>query len=110
MEQERRSSDAAVENLRRETDYRFAAVTQQLAAQEASVRAAEASAKEAVVVANLANEKRFDSLAMKMDTMSAYMERLAGKSAGISTTVGYMIAAATMIISVVIFLVNRISS
>lgn len=74
------------------------------------MRAAEASAKEAVVVANLANEKRFDSLAMKMDTMSAYMERLAGKSAGISTTVGYMIAAATMIISVVIFLVNRISS
>ena len=105
-EERRRSSDRAVENLRRETNYRFEAISQRLSAQEATVTAAVANAKEAVVIATLANEKRFDNLSNKMDNMSAYMERLAGKSAGVSTTMGYMIAAATLVISVVVFLVN----
>lgn len=102
----RRSADHAIEALRRETNYRFEAISQRLSAQEATVAAAVGAAKEAVVLAALANEKRFDTLALKMDNMSAYMERLAGKSAGVSTTMGYMVAAATLVISVVVFLVG----
>lgn len=103
----RRATDAALDNLRRETNYRFDAIGQRFAAQEQAVQTALAAAKEAVVLANLANEKRFDSLATKMDEVTKYIERLAGKSAGVSVTVGYMIAGATLIISLVVFFVSN---
>lgn len=105
----RRSSDTALDNLRRETDYRFEAIAQRFAAQEQAVAAALAAAKEAVIKAELAQEKRFDVVSEKIDKLTAYMDRLAGKSAGVSTTMGYMIAAATVVISIVVFVANNVA-
>jgi phosphopantetheinyl transferase (holo-ACP synthase) len=103
---ERRSSDRAVENLRRECDYRFASIDQRFAAQEMAVVAALAAAKEAVIKAEMAQEKRFDQVSIKIDTLTTYMDKLAGKAAGQAITMGYMIAAATLVISVMVLLSN----
>jgi hypothetical protein len=102
----RRSADTGLENLRRETDYRFEAIQQRFTAQEAAVGMALAAAKEAVLKAELAQEKRFDQVAEKIDMLTTYMDKLAGKSAGNAQTFGYMIAAATITLSLVVFLVN----
>jgi hypothetical protein len=103
---ERRSSDRGLENLRRECDYRFAAIDQRFQAQEMAVSAALAAAKEAVAKAEMAQEKRFDQVSSKIDVLTTYMDKLAGKAAGQAVTTGYMIAAATLIISVMVFLTN----
>lgn len=102
----RRASDAGLENLRRETDYRFEAIAQRFVAIENATAMALAAAKEAVLKAELAQEKRFDQVAEKIDNLTTYMDRLAGRSAGNASTFGYMIAAATIVLSVVVFAVN----
>lgn len=103
----RTSIDYEIENLRRENDYRFGAIDQRFVASESAVAAALATAKEAVIKAELAQEKRFDMVSAKIDDLTKYMDTLSGKSAGVSTTMGYMIAAATLVISIVVFLVNQ---
>jgi hypothetical protein len=105
-QQERRQVDLALENLRRETDYRFDTVSQRFIAAEAAVGVALATAKEAMVLANLANEKRFDSLSDKIDVLTKSMNTLAGQKAGVNSSVAYMIAGATIVLSLVVFLVN----
>jgi len=102
----RRTSDLGLDNLRRETDYRFDAIAQRFVAIEAATQAAMAAAKEAVIKAELAQEKRFDLVAEKIDNLTTYMDKLAGRSAGNAAMFGYMIAAATLALSLVIFLVN----
>jgi hypothetical protein len=102
----RRSSDAAIDNLRRETDYRFEAIAQRFVAIENATAMALAAAKEAVLKAELAQEKRFDQVAEKIDNLTTYMDRLAGKAAGNASIFGYMIGAATLALSLVVFLVN----
>lgn len=102
----RRSTDVAIDNLRRETDYRFEAIAQRFVAIENATAMALAAAKEAVLKAELAQEKRFDQVAEKIDTLTTYMDKLAGRTAGNSATFGYMIGAATLILSLVVFLVN----
>jgi hypothetical protein len=102
----RRAADMALDNLRRETDYRFEAIAQRFVAIENATAMALAAAKEAVLKAELAQEKRFDQVAEKIDTLTTYMDKLAGRSAGNAATFGYMIAAATLILSLVVFLVN----
>jgi cytochrome c1 len=104
--QERRAADLALDNLRRETDYRFEAIAQRFVAIENATNLALAAAKEAVIKAELAQEKRFDTVAEKIDNLTTYMDRLAGRSAGNATTFGYMIAAATLTLSLVVFIVN----
>jgi hypothetical protein len=103
---ERRATDLALDNLRRETDYRFEAIAQRFVAIEAATQAAMAAAKEAVIKAELAQEKRFDQVAEKIDALTTYMDKLAGKAAGNAATFGYMIGAATLALSIVIFIVN----
>lgn len=102
----RRTSDLALDNLRRETDYRFDAIAQRFIAIENATNLALAAAKEAVLKAELAQEKRFDQVAEKIDTLTAYMDKLSGRSAGNAQTFGYMIAAATLVLSLVVFVVN----
>lgn len=102
----RRANDAGLDNLRRETDYRFEAIAQRFVAQEAAVQAALAAAKEAVIKAELAQEKRFDQVGEKIDVLTTYMDKLAGRTAGNALTFGYMIGAATLALSLVVFLVN----
>jgi phosphopantetheinyl transferase (holo-ACP synthase) len=102
----RRSTDLALDNLRRETDYRFEAISQRFVAIENATAAAMHAAKEAVIKAELAQEKRFDQVAEKIDTLTGYMDKLAGKTAGSAQTFGYMIAAATLTLSLVVFVVN----
>jgi hypothetical protein len=103
---ERRSVDLALDNLRRETDYRFDTVNQRFIAAEAAVGVALATAKEAMILANLANEKRFDALSDKIDVLTTSMNTLAGQKQGVSSSVGWMIAGATFVLSMVVFLVN----
>ena len=102
----RRSTDLALDNLRRETDYRFEAIAQRFIAIENATAAAMAAAKEAVIKAELAQEKRFDTVAEKIDNLTTYMDRLAGKAMGNAQVFGYMIAGATLILSLVVFFVN----
>lgn len=102
----RRAADLALDNLRRETDYRFEAIAQRFVAIENATNLALAAAKEAVIKAELAQEKRFDTVAEKIDNLTTYMDRLAGRSAGNAQTFGYMIAAATLVLSLVVFIVN----
>lgn len=102
----RRADDRELEHLRRETDLRFEAMHQRFASQEHATQLALAASKEAVLKAELAQEKRFDQVSEKIDLLTGYMDKLAGKSSGISTTVGYMMAAATLVISVVVFVVG----
>lgn len=102
----RRAADLALDNLRRETDYRFEAIAQRFVAIENATAMALAAAKEAVLKAELAQEKRFDQVAEKIDTLTTYMDKLAGRAAGNAATFGYMVAAATLILSLVIFFVN----
>jgi hypothetical protein len=102
----RRTTDVAIENLRRETDYRFDAIAQRFVAIESATNLALAAAKEAVLKAELAQEKRFDQVAEKIDVLTAYMDKLSGRTAGNTQTFGYLIAAATLVLSVVVFLVN----
>lgn len=102
----RRANDVGLENLRRETDYRFDAIAQRFAAQEAMVNAAMAAAKEAVIKAELAQEKRFDTVSEKIDALTTYMDKLAGRSSGNAATFAYIMAAATFVLSLVVFLVN----
>ena len=96
------TGDEAVNALRREIDYRFEAVSAKFLSQESSTAAAHAAAKEAVAKAEMANDKRFDLVAAKMDTLTAYMDKLAGAKQGQAA----MMAAATFIISLVVFFVN----
>lgn len=103
---ERRSVDLALDNLRRETDYRFDTVNQRFIAAEAAVGVALATAKEAMILANLANEKRFDALSDKIDVLTTSMNTLAGHKQGSAATFGFMIAGATLILSLVVYLVN----
>lgn len=105
-EDRRRSGDVALDNLRRETDYRFEAIAQRFAAQEAAVGMALAAAKEAVIKAELAQEKRFDVVSEKIDALTTYMDKLAGRTAGTAQTFGYMIAIATLVLSLVVFFIN----
>lgn len=102
----RRANDAGLDNLRRETDYRFEATTQRFIAIERATEAALAAAKEAVIKAELAQEKRFDQVAEKIDNLTTYMDKLSGRAAGNAITFGYMIAAATLVLSLVVFVVN----
>jgi hypothetical protein len=102
----RRAADTGLDNLRRETDYRFDAIAQRFVAAEAAVGMALAAAKEAVVLANLANEKRFDALGEKIDVLTKSMNTLAGRSSGVSASVAAMVAGATLLLSLVVFLVN----
>lgn len=99
-------AEERLNNLRRETDYRFEAIAQRFAAQDAAVGMALAAAKEAVIKAELAQEKRFDQVSEKIDTLTTYMDNLAGKSTGNAATFGYMVAGATIILSLVVFFVN----
>jgi hypothetical protein len=108
--QERRSVDLALDNLRRETDYRFETVGQRFVAAEAAVGVALATAKEAMVLANLANEKRFDALSDKIDVLTKSMNTLAGQRAGVSSTFGYLLAGATLFISVIVIIANYVFS
>lgn len=103
---ERRATDLALDNLRRETDYRFESIAQRFLAIENATNLALAAAKEAVLKAEMAQEKRFDQVAEKIDTLTTYMDKLAGRTAGNATTFGYMIGAATLALSAVVFLVN----
>lgn len=103
---ERRQVDLALDNLRRETDYRFDTVNQRFIAAEAAVGVALATAKEAMILANLANEKRFDALSDKIDVLTKSMNTLAGQKAGVSSSVSWMIGGATLVLSLVVFLVN----
>lgn len=103
---ERRATDLALDNLRRETDYRFESIAQRFIAAEAAVGVALATAKEAMILANLANEKRFDALSDKIDVLTTSMNTLAGQKSGNAQTFGYMIGAATLVLSLVVFLVN----
>jgi len=102
----RRAADMGLDNLRRETDYRFEAIQQRFVAIEHATAAAMAAAKEAVIKAELAQEKRFDTVAEKIDNLTTYMDKLAGRTAGNAATFGYMIAAATLVLSLVVFIVN----
>jgi tetrahydromethanopterin S-methyltransferase subunit G len=104
--QERRQVDLALDNLRRETDYRFDTVSQRFVAAEAAVGVALATAKEAMVLANLANEKRFDALAEKIDVLTTSMNTLAGQKQGISASVGYMLGGATVFLTLVVIVAN----
>lgn len=103
---ERRQVDLALDNLRRETDYRFETINQRFLAAEAAVAVALATAKEAMSLANLATEKRFDALAEKIDVLTSSMNTLAGQREGADHVVGYMLAGATMFITVVIVIAN----
>jgi hypothetical protein len=102
--------DLALDNLRRETDYRFETVGQRFVAAEAAVGVALATAKEAMVLANLANEKRFDALSEKIDVLTTSMNTLAGQRAGVSSTMGYLLAGATLFISVIVIIANYVFS
>lgn len=102
----RRANDAGLESLRRETDYRFDAIAQRFLAQEQAVAAALAAAKEAVAKAELANDKRFDVVTDKIGVLTDSMNTLAGRSRGVATTLGVAIAVATLVISLVVFVVN----
>jgi hypothetical protein len=104
--QERRQVDLALDNLRRETDYRFDTVNQRFIAAEAAVGVALATAKEAMILANLANEKRFDALSDKIDVLTKSMNTVAGQRQGVSSTVGYVIAAVTIFLTIVIIIAN----
>jgi 1-deoxy-D-xylulose 5-phosphate reductoisomerase len=103
---DRRSVDLALDNLRRETDYRFAAIDQQFRAQEAAVALAMAAAKEAVIKAELANEKQFTAMNEKIDALLSSMNTIAGSSTAVSTMVGRGLAVATICLSFVVFIVN----
>lgn len=105
---ERRQVDLALDNLRRETDYRFDTVSQRFVAAEAAVGVALATAKEAMILANLANEKRFDALSDKIDVLTSSMNTLAGAKQGVSSSVGYMMAGATLFLSVIVVLANYV--
>lgn len=98
--------DLALDNLRRETDYRFDTVSQRFVAAEAAVGVALATAKEAMILANLANEKRFDALSDKIDVLTKSMNTLAGQKQGVSSSVGYMLAGVTIILSIVVIVAN----
>lgn len=102
----RRSADMALDNLRRETDYRFEAIAQRFVAIENATAMALSAAKEAVLKAELAQEKRFDQVAEKIDNLTTYMDKLSGRAAGNAQTFGFMIAAATVVLSLVVFVVN----
>jgi hypothetical protein len=104
--QERRQVDLALDNLRRETDYRFDTVSQRFVAAEAAVGVALATAKEAMILANLANEKRFDALSDKIDVLTKSMNTLAGAKQGVSSTIGYLVAGATLFLTVVVVIAN----
>lgn len=93
-------------SLRREIDYRFDAVTQRFLAQETAVGLALAAAKEAALKAELAQEKRFDQISEKIDTLTTYMDTLAGKSTGVSSTFAWIIAGTSFLISFVVFIIN----
>lgn len=105
---ERRSVDLALDNLRRETDYRFETVGQRFVAAEAAVGVALATAKEAMILANLANEKRFDALSDKIDVLTTSMNTLAGQRNGVNGTVSWMVAGATLLLSFVVVLANYV--
>lgn len=107
---ERRSVDLALDNLRRETDYRFETVNQRFVAAEAAVQAALAAAKEAVVLANLANEKRFDLLSEKIDVLTKSMNTVAGRASGMNSTVGWIMGAVTVFLTIVVIVANIMSS
>lgn len=96
------TGDEAVSALRREIDYRFEAIAAKFTAQEAATHAAYAAAKEAVAKAENANDKRFDLVANKIDTLTASMDKIAGAKQGQVAMMGV----ATFIISIVVFLVN----
>lgn len=102
----RRANDAGLDNLRRETDYRFEAIQQRFAAQEAAVAAALAAAKEAVIKAELAQEKRFDVVSDKIDALTTYMDTLAGRASGNAQTMTHAIAMATVVIGIIVVIVN----
>jgi hypothetical protein len=104
--QERRSVDLALDNLRRETDYRFDTVSQRFIAAEAAVGVALATAKEAMGLANLANEKRFDALADKIDVLTTSMNTLAGQKQGVGASISYMLAGITIFLTIVVIFAN----
>lgn len=103
---DRRSVDLALDNLRRETDYRFAAIDQRFIAAEGAVALAMAAAKEAVIKAELANEKQFAAMNEKIDVLIGSMNTLAGNATGVNTVIARSLAAATVVLSLVVFLVN----
>lgn len=106
---ERRSVDLALDNLRRETDYRFDTVSQRFVAAEAAVGVALATAKEAMILANLANEKRFDALSDKIDVLTTSMNTIAGQKAGLNSTVGWLMGGVTIFLTVVVIVANVVS-
>lgn len=103
---DRRTVDLALDNLRRETDYRFDAVAQRFIAAEAAVALAMAAAKEAVIKAELANEKQFMAMNEKIDTLINSMNNLAGNATGSHAVIARGLAVATIVLSLVVFLVN----
>lgn len=92
----------AIDNLRRETDYRFEAIAARFVAQEQATQLALSAAKEAVIKAELAQEKRFDTVTDKIDVLTQYMDKLAGSKQGTAA----MMAIVTFVISIVVFAVN----
>lgn len=98
--------DLALDNLRRETDYRFETISQRFIAAEAAVGVALATAKEAMSLANLATEKRFDALSEKIDVLTNSMNTLAGQREGVNHATGYMLTGATMFITAVVVIAN----
>jgi hypothetical protein len=107
---ERRQVDLALDNLRRETDYRFETVSQRFIAAEAAVGVALATAKEAMILANLANEKRFDALSDKIDVLTKSMNTLAGQKSGMNSTVGWIMGAVTVFLTIVVIIANVVSA
>ena len=103
---ERQTVNLALDNLRRETDYRFETVNQRFMAAESAVAAALAAAKEAVIKAELANEKQFGAMNEKIDTLIASMNTIEGNAVGVTTTVARSIAIGTLVLSLIVFLVN----
>lgn len=116
---------------------RFTELTKQLderkVAQEFAINAALLSAKEAVLKAEIATEKRFEGvnefrqslndqqalfmprevsdaqiseLRKQIAALTTRLDRSVGKEAGTKQIIGYMFAAATVIISIVIFIAN----
>ena len=81
-------------------------MTQRFVAQEQAVLTAMGVAKEALLEAKLAQEKRYDLLNAKIDNLTTYMDSLSGREQGVQAMIAKSIAIATFVLSVVVVLVN----
>jgi hypothetical protein len=89
--------------LHEEQDKRY---EQRFEAQEKAVAAALASAREAVLKAEQANDKRFDSTNEWRRTVSDMLAAIQGKGTGLNQGWGYLVAAVALVGSIIVIFVS----